>query len=344
MTCEETQSQLDAYADRELGWGAAWGVRRHLTGCKACASELAAIRSLLTRVRVWRDSAAPADLHSQIAAALPPFAPRIVRHRSPVRRAAIGLVGVATAAVAFFWFLPGQPGQPTIVYADVERAMEQVQTVSFRYEMKNARKFPREGNVVSFTAVANTNWLRRNPPAIAMIDFETVPAQETDIIKTLIDNRGGFYLSKREALMSPNLKVSAQQRVESQLRSFTEFPLDVSSSKSLFSQAQTIFSNFQHHYVTVNGETLVRFDRDSKTVWPEREGRIPHKLAHAILLANPETHRIVRIEIEVSEDTSFGPLPRRYHIVFDHFLYNQKPPPGVFDWSPPAGTIIKNEP
>ena len=59
MTCDQVRPLLETFTARELGWGTAWRVRRHLAACPACASELAATRRLDKRIRLWRHVPAP---------------------------------------------------------------------------------------------------------------------------------------------------------------------------------------------------------------------------------------------------------------------------------------------
>lgn len=335
MTCDQTQPFLEAFANHKLWWGTAWRVRRHLAACPACAAELTETRRLDARTRLWRDVPAPAGLQSRIAAALPSLPP-VSAPRRPVvtRRAAVGLAGVAAAGVAFLWLLPGQPGSPTTAFADVEQAMEQVQTISWRTEERNDNPINHKSEDVSLVF---TNWVRRNPPAIATTNFEMTPSHDFHLTKSLIDARGGFSLSKGECDVDPVLKVSAQQRVEGQIHGLTHFPQAAPSSKS-WGLAQTTATNFQQRNVVVNGQRQVRFDQDIKTVWSVREGHTEYRTAHAITWADPETHRIIRVEARISKDTT-GVMPFTT-IIQDHFQYNQAPPKGIFDWSPPTGVRV----
>ena len=335
MTCDQTQPLLDAFADRELGWGTAGRVRRHLAACPACAAELAETRCLDSRVRAWRDVPAPAGLQSRIAAALP-SAPSLSAPYRPVtaHRVAVGFAGVAAASAACVWLLPGQPGRPTVAFAEVEQAMQKVKTISWKVEEQASDRPNHKSEDKSLTF---TNWLRRDPPAIATTDFEMTPAHDFNLIKNLIDARGSFSLSKGECDVRPVLKVPVQERVERQIHSLTQFPQNVSLSEAK-GQVQTTATNLHQAYVGVNGQRRVRFDRDVKTVWTMDDGHTTHRLAHVSIWADPGTHRIIRIEAHITEDTT-GIRPF-LTMIQDHFRYDQTPPKGTFDWSPPAGMKV----
>ena len=339
MTCDQIQPLLDAFAAHDLGWGTAWRVCRHLAACPACTAELAEIHRLDSRVRAWRDAPAPAGLQSRIAAALPSAPPVSAPRRRPAtaRRVAVGLVGMAAAGAAFFWLTPGQPGRPTIAYADVERAMQNVQTASWRIEETSDRPDHKPGN----TRLTFTSWVRRDPPAIATTDFEMTPPHGFNLIKSLTDIRGAFTLSKGECDVNPMLEISAQQRVEMQIHGLTQFPQATPSSE-FWGQAKTTTTNFQQRYATVNGQSQIRFDRDVKTVWKMSERHTEYRVAHVVTWADPESHRIIRIEAYISEDTT-GVRPF-LTMTQDHFRYNQTPPRGTFDWTPPAGVKVVRMP
>ena len=266
-----------------------------------------------------------------LAAALPLLAPPAAHRRFPVRRVAVGVASLAAAIAAFFWLIPGQPGRPTIALADVEEAMQQVQTVSWRTEEQAGDKL---GN----TKFTFTDWLRRDPPALATTNFNTTPSNYLNPmpIKNLLDMRGGFLLSKSKCEIQPVLKVSAKQRVEEQIRSLTQFP-QAQSSSSPWSNAQTTSTIFRQSPVILDGQNVMRFDLDFRTEWTMSGGHTTYRIGHSIIWADLKTHRVVRIETHLSEDT-IGVKPFQT-MIRDHFQYNRMPPKGVFDWSPPPGAV-----
>ena len=267
-----------------------------------------------------------AALHAARLCAPPPG-------HGPPRRHRVGRCGRRHCRVSSGLF-PGQPGRPTIAFADVEQAMQQVETLSWETEERTDN---RPGQKFEGTNLTFINWLRRDPPAIAMTDFNWTPSHDFDIDKTLMDVRGALSLSKRECFAVPLLKVSVKQRVERQIRGLTQFPQNTPPSEAK-AQVQTTATNLHQTYVSVNGQRQARFDRDVMTVWTLDDGHTTHRLVHVTTWADPETHRIVRIEAHVSEDTT-GIRPFST-MIQDHFQYNQTPPKGTFDWSPPAGVRV----
>jgi hypothetical protein len=335
MNCDQTQPLLDSFADGELGWGTARRVRRHLAACAVCAAELAEIRQMNRRVLAWQDAPAPAGLQSRIAAALPPVAVPASRRRFPVRPTAVGLAGLAAAIIAFLWLVPGQPGRPTIALADVEQAMQQVQTVSWQSKVVYDKPDAKIGKVK-----VNFMWLRHSPPALADTDADVLPSPYS--LKMLYDTRGVFFLSKvldkYVCSFASVPKNSIRQTVEDQLLRFTQFPQS-GPSPYFGGRRQTTTTDVHQSYVVVKGRNQIRFDQDIKTLWVLKSHTI-HRVGHVITWVDPETHRVIRNEAHISEDTEWGRDFRPYIEVEDQFQYNQTPPKGTFDWSPPAGTKI----
>lgn len=351
MTCDQVQPLLEAFTDRALGWGTAWRVRRHLAACPACASELAGTRLLNSRVRLWRDVSAPAGLQSRIAAALPAAAPVAVSRRPlVVRRAAVGLAGVAAASAAFFWLVPGQPGRPTVAFADVEQAMQHVETLSW---VQSSYCMDQHGNKIEGSNLPVYTWVRRTPAAIATCEQ---PKGWHD----LVDERGeltrtteGYY---QEHTLGANTEEDIANRVESLIQHMTQPPTDGMVSKSsgtmivaysgkpmhpISSPVHITSMPVQERLVELNGRAQTLFTRDEGITFEAYYPK-PFNVIHVrqSMWADPVTHRITQVEIQNSGG-GLGP-DRQAFILYSHFRYNQTPPPGVFDWSPPPGAYVQH--
>ena len=342
MTCDQTQPFLDAFAARELGWGTAWRVRRHLAACPACAAELAETRCLDSHARAWRDVPAPAGLQSRIAAVLP-SAPPVSAPCRPVavRRAAVGLAGVAAASAAFFWLTPGQPGRPTIAFADVEQAMEQVQTASWDETMMF---YNRAGHPVKSTASHWTKWLRRNPPALASNGgFEDLRFQELRDVRGHFERiaPGRYIVSKprdrRDGSISTVVEAYIREITQPQI---TQTPI---GNGLLGAGADRVeFSPTRQRHVILDGQDLILFTRDQDSIAVSRDKSERHYYYHIKVWADPITRRVVRIE-QHSPDGWAKTGPDNMVLTRSNFRYNQTPPLGVFDWSPPPGAKIYGE-
>lgn len=332
MTCDQTQPLLEAFADGELGWGTAWCVRRHLAACPACTAELAEARRLDSRVRAWRDVPAPSGLQSRITAALPSVA--APRRPVTVRRVAVGLAGVAAASAAFFWLAPGQPGRPTIAFADVEQAMEQAQTVSYDFD---SHLYDPQGRVVpNVNAMSSRIWLRRRPAANA--DYNAIMHEWN-----LYDARGyvGYSQTCNNYLEKPP-EGDITQSVEKQLRRLTEPPTEA-VPEELRSAPDFHFQSWQRQETTMNGQDCLMFTQDEdRAVRTEKGGRA-HELTRTTIWVDAQTLHIIRIELVGDPTQNIRPKESGFveRSVIDNFHYDETPPPGVFDWSPPPGANVR---
>ena len=323
MTCDQVWPLLEAFTAHELGWGTAWRVRRHLAACPACASELAATRVLDNHVRAWRDVSAPAGLQSRIAAALLP----VTTPRRPVaaRRIAAGFAGVVAASAVFFWLVPGQPGRPNIAFADVEQAMQRVRTASYNMntQIQDAQGHPfAEGTSKSLQI-----WLRRTPAADAYLD-------RTMLERHLLDNRGGLdYSRKKDLYLKSPLKVSIAQQVETMLRQLMGPMTDAPDPVPGPSQHWTM-TPWQQKKVTLNGNPSLKFTRTVFRTEGQRQG-----VTHINIWVDAGTLHVVHIE-DFGDAMWMAPGYQE-RAVIDNFRYNEPPPPGVFDWSPPPGAKVQ---
>ncbi len=341
MTCDQTQPLLEAFADGELGWGTAWRVRRHLAGCAACASELAEIRQLDRRVHAWRDVPAPAHLQSRIAAALPsapPVSAPPARRALVTRRAAIGLAGVATAVGAFFWLLPGQPGRPTIAFADVEQAMQQVRSVS--YDM-NAQVYDTQERAVSgvvvpsVRALSSHNWLRRTPAASA--EYDAIMRE-----RKLEDARGAVSYSQKlnEYLERPS-SGGIEQIINKRMRLLTEPPVDETPDPLHYKDYRVL--PWHREAATLDGLNCLAFTTEIHHTVMTSAGDVADGITRQTVWVDEQTLHVIRIEFVGDPPLHMVPKGEGYQerAIFDNFHYNETPPPGVFDWSPPPGAKVE---
>src|SRR5437016_5819636 len=72
MNCRQFDSQVDAFLDGELAAAESGALERHAAGCRACAAQLATLRSALHALRMPEFRAAPpgmlADFHRRLTA------------------------------------------------------------------------------------------------------------------------------------------------------------------------------------------------------------------------------------------------------------------------------------
>jgi len=343
MTCDQMPPLLEAFTDGELGWEMTWRVRRHLATCPACASELAEVRQLTARVRAWRDVPAPARLRSRLTAALPSAPPASVPLRPALaRRAAVGLAGVAAAVAAFVWLLPGQPGRPTIAYADVVEAMAHVKTAHWTETVTWYREDgqPRKPDV-------GDGWLRWNPLAMArgsnvgpVSGFQYIldnqgehmydPVGRKATLRWLGYKSGGHFV--RTAITDPSMRQFMLNYILPPHGWDDPSQSDKLKGRSSLGQ----FVLWQVRAITVDGRSLVELHSEFRPMPGQKNVGEGSRETYWI---DPDTHLLERHEQQV-----INPKTQQTEMVIvdDHFQYDQIPPQGTFELHLPPGVKVQD--
>ncbi len=329
MTCTNVQPLLEAFADHDLSALTHWRVRRHLFQCPACTAELAEINALTARVRDWQNVPAPAGLGDRLAARLPAAAP--VPARPPLRRTAVGLAGFAAALAAAFWLVPGQPGRPTVTYADVVKAMESVNTIAY---IDNTLYYGADGKVKQHRV--DQQWVRRIPPAVSTTNLLLDPS-EISSITTLEDARGTLLAmpdgSYRLSGASQNVALSAKGKIDF----LTQWLSFMANGDKRFGKTSVV----EGEQVSLDGKSALKF----KHIWHRkpfllnavpRPQRQPALDLETTVWIDPVTHRLMRLEGRESEDGKLVSSGSEYGI-----RYDEAPPSGVFDIVPPPGAKLQ---
>ena len=317
MNCTQAEPQLNALADRALPLWQAARVQRHLAACPACAAQFTDIQSLDTAVRAWNDAPLPAALGTRIAAALPPSAALPNPQRMfPVRPAAGGLTAAAAALAAVFWFLPGQPGQPTIAFADVEKVMQQVQMAEWTQELTVY-------NADSKTRIHQLQqvWIRRNPAAIATT---TLPdTQHPYKRQTLEDARGSITIQPNGQYILKANSHDVSLDIEAALGVFGAV-LSPATKTGMGLDSATV------ERTSLNGHSALRFTQTFhyKTI-PQMKAT-----SQSTIWIDEKTKRCVKLEQQTSHNGRLWMTAATSHIQYDQIA-----PPGVFDW--PTKSIQK---
>lgn len=335
MTCETVQTQLCALSDGELSSFSARRVRRHLDACPSCAAASAAVQTLTTRARALPERPTPPTLEARIAAALPPVLPR---KPTPKLRWQPALAAALTAAaLAAVLLLPGSPARPLPVFADVEKTMANVKYVSWTM----TTHFYRGHERVNEHPLKAAFWVRRNPPAFAMRS-ENWPMGASWY---LYDKRGSFTHTPRLERygISYNEPRPIAQRVTQTIRGLTEMPTDANSSLKADRWAMHATATpWRRRQETLGGKSVLRFDRE--VVMPGHEVRgssaqrrifIPEQRTASTIWVDAQRLRVVKSETVGTRQSRI--ISRS--ILFD-FRYDEPPPAGVFDWSPPKGVKV----
>lgn len=337
MNCPQAELQLNALADHELPPWQALRVRRHVAACPACAAEYADIQRFDASVQAGRDIPTPFTLGPRIAALLPPSAAfQTSRRTFPIRPAAVGLAGVTAAVAAVFWFLPGQPGEPTIAYADVVKAMANVKIMGLTKEDTN---YYANGKI--FHHHTEETWVRVNPPMVATIRFPTVTHPfreqllETANGTTVMDQDGNYYITDNIHKVADDVNYEISHYAQSWDELATpgnNDPFGTKGSAKILVWERT----------TLHGQPVVKFMRSSSgmDLYPAvHPGLLPQQNvvvdSNVAFWISSRTHRILQYE----NDTTAHGKPD-FNLKWYNISYDQMPPPGIFVNFPPPGAKV----
>ncbi len=342
MTCEQTQTELNALADGALPPLRAWRVRRHLAQCRDCAAAYAEIVQLGTEARAWRNAAPPAALQSRIALALPlqtarmEATPMILEHPQPVavpprrfvaRKARIALALAACLAVVLAVTLwPSKQAPLPPAYADTVLAMQRVRSVAWT---QTITVYNPDGSTQMHQV--RQVWVRRDPPAIATV---VPPDPTTQSISggywELLDAQGSHRtnMDDGKTIIRPLQKPIADE-VRDTLKGLTSF--NAQKNNPLFKDGSFVVSNqtpWKQEQVTLNSQALLRFRKDITATFPVGAiHRIQEPLIfHKTVWVDPQTQRVQQGEWQVRNSKVGG-----FDVNTYHFVYDQPTPAGVFD-------------
>lgn len=328
MTCETARPQLEAFYDRELTVWRAWSLRRHLAGCPACAAQVHSLRRLDTLLA----TADPARRAAVTTPFLLPF------RRMRLSLALTGSIAASLLTLALLLWLPGQPGRPTIAFADVEQAMQNVQTAAWS---ETDTFYDRSDGSKTNTLVTQA-WVRLNPPAYAR---RILPTQVlTDYDRSLTNDQGRITYSSRSrkymidrtnTTPGPEMQRQVHNLILGQVLAPTSAAIRVPSRNAF-----AVISPWQMDTDRVGGRRLLRFRR---TVRPRPITSVvkPSMRAAPIdetVWADPRTHFVARVERRIYD--AWHPERLLQVAVLAEYRYNVTPPPGVFDLTPPPGAKV----
>lgn len=347
MTCHEVQSQLNALVDGELGWLAAGRVRRHLAVCPACVAELSTVQQITVQVRAWRCVAAPAALMEKISMTV--SARTILPRRTRLFwRPAVALGGCAATLAAIALLLPGQPAHPTIVFADVERAMAQVNTLHCTQTIKLYRYNPlHDPNPDTRRTLLGQEslhvWARRSSPAVMTRTTFDKPwkAESKHMTVILTDRRGQiiydasrrtYYI--RDGRKEPEAKEDAAT-VDKIIRGLTN-PRDTRWPN----MGQASMSPLQREQDYLDGKPVLKFvcTGTSATIQMRKATRKTFTVVlKKTVWVDPQTLHVLQMETTSTQRESGKLLDAS---LFHDYQYDALPPVGTFDWSPPPGAHV----
>jgi hypothetical protein len=309
----------------EHSWLVAGRLRRHLKHCPHCAVELKEITSMLAAAKP-KEAVASKSLADKTRGALPLSPSQERKLRS------LGLVGgVALAAGATLLFaVPGGPLRPTPSFAQVEAAMEKIQTVHWTETMtvKGMWAFgAKGGHVVDADKVSSTRvydcWAQLEPSRLVR---RLVPKETEDLSdeRTFIDYEKVWDYRKTKysltyMLIPTSLALKVPPHKNNVIDQIVLPTDDLQRTETVNGGSvplKVIYSPWKQTEESLSGRRALKFTRQVTTL-----RKSDKRIKTVIVWVTPETMRVVRRE----EVDSFS------HRIAENFHYNATPPAGALE-------------
>lgn len=322
---------LTMLAAGETGALAAWRQRRHLKTCPPCRAQWAETERLWMLAQTLRDDAVPASLKHNTLSTLQNTLSALQKEKIPMQTtfktsfrprrgmATLAALAACLAAVSVALLWPGSPARPQPAFAEVERAMETVQTVHW---MEQTRHYPGFGGMIATDARTEETWVRLNPPAKASrvrpgsgISSMTYPWLTTPEGTIMFNTEQKTY-----SVMLPD------EHTRSHFLSLIYTAMFLAPSIGQ--------PDWVSRPDTLDGRSVTRFELQ----WPGfPNGDGTHSTS--IVWADSQTHRVVRRELHQMN----GDGEEILSSVADQFRYNETLPPNLFTFRVPPGPAITDE-
>lgn len=296
-------------------------------------------------IKHWRDISPPDTLKPRIAAAL---APRPSFRLKP----AFAAFAAAAAVAAFVALLPGSPVRPSPVFADIRQAMSTVKNIAWT---EREQRYDLTGKL-TFDSSAR-HWLRRSPAAIATLSEGSKVGQQPDgeyagPRRELFDSRGYINGHIRENVyyVHPELRVISRSGETKDIDWMVEKQFAQLTGETTPENEQNFVGPLQSDNVqtsftktALDGKSALMFTR----VAPVPPGGVPLSVgpkgvvATLTLWADPTTKRVIQRQLRfMSKNGDTQPFQEIVQ-TSTNFAYDQTPPAGTFDWSPPPGAKVE---
>ncbi len=221
--------------------------------------------------------------------------------------AGLMILAVIVAAAKVVW----SPGTGSVAWADVKEALSDMNVV----HMKGKSFYMTGENGIRPLAVHKDKWIRREPLAV----YEEVTPVESQLPEAAV------------------LRFVFAGNSEQVYHYFPEKGNKVIISRGLPSDfmeevlgpfAQADYSGEDPKYKIIGNSKIN--DRDVIILLESQGGQFRNELA-----VDAETKLTLRLR-----QFTPGPDGHEIEVMNVSFEYNQSPPPGIFDWQPPAGATI----
>ncbi len=289
-------------------------------------------KTLETHLQTWRDVTPPPHLQARVAAAVVRSRPKNFPWRPLIA------AGACAAAFGVFLAWPGSPIQPVPAFAEVERAMGSVETMSYTSTVDS-----RFSDGIVEKEIGQT-WVRRYPPATARESVARLPGMEMKT-KSWSDEKQRVTFEQRNSRPG-KWKVYPQEPsfardVERTLLLYTQpGEDDPRDTQILRTKYTTVLPPWIPTRALLNGRPVWVFTRtnryDPNKPEAQQHGISRHERTVIRLFADTKTYRVVRQELRMTSTNESGHRQSGRRITLTDFRYNEPAPPTLRALQPPG--------
>lgn len=296
----------------------------HLATCPACREKLAATERLLAHVQA--PFPLPGDLNERTFRALPAPKPTARPLWKPL---ALGTAIAALAGVGVFALLPGGPVRPTPSFAQVEKAMREVNTATWTETTYSVGADGKERDSPRWEC-----WAQVDSARIARRPEKLGEGWEASLVFTEGD-RAWYVRPQRHQWLARDAwgqerKLRPSITSRELVREHILFPRDP-SEKATHSDISNHIETKRTAWKSAPETKLLRFVREETTVVKGWEAP-PFQITESVWV-EPKTYRIVRRERLQHVPATWKGRPtffRSSRQVSENYRYDEAPPPGTF--------------
>ena len=351
-TCMKyTREDWILYAAGDVSSWRRRAIERHSADCSDCAAIRSEVDALFQQTQTaFRAAMPPSELDEHIwrktAARRDAATPR----RLPLLRGlAFGAVMTACLAGGVALLLPGSPGHPAVAFAQVERAMSEIQTATWTDTMtsewnKGTGKDKKTWKWYQERPAKFENWVQFDPPRYSLRqvrqtgetqDSESHFHEISDGKYTLFTNSQDHHYMRSDA---PPNDLWPDASPEEAMRREVLFPRDLPPVPGAETQDKTRKwrkierTPWRQSADRLSNRDVLKFSSRITEIAQMPNNKPWRRTTDTTIWVDPTSYRILRRESHSIPVLGGGVEWRR---ISENFRYNETPPPGTMEIAPP---------
>ena len=318
-------------------------MERHSADCPQCAAIQAETDALFQRTQTaFRSASPPSGLDFRLWRETGAGRPVPSRRLHLLRGLALGTIVAASIAGGAALLLPGSPLRPIVAFAQVEKAMGEIQIVRWRSRAIQSVGLRPDGIFEIYKPKGfSVTWARLDSPILSRVSGKNRMVYTPTHCYQIDDDASGVtaYARFEWGLSAYGAEGGDNKTPREILLSNILFPKEDTGERQWKTQGLTVRRTpWRVKKETLSGRSVLRFDGElqfTQDISKDAHFRWKEIGTKQTIWVDPDTYRI----IERRDSTAFSNGKETVESVgeSDDFQYNVTPPTGVFAYQPPVG-------